>query len=74
MRSVSPAGTGHLTIEDEVTREVLNAWKGVGEGATWRLTVLVDPELSWGSPSARQTESDQAAIMMSLPWELIHDL
>jgi tetratricopeptide (TPR) repeat protein len=60
-----------LTVEP--AREALEQWKRVG-GVERRFTVLVDSDVVEGSSDERQSEAHEAAaLLLSLPWELIHD-
>lgn len=53
--------------------EALNAWKAVRD-AERRFTVKVDKKHIKGTAEDKQKEANEAAtLLLSLPWELIHD-
>ena len=57
-----------------VTGAILQTWKAAPPKTERRFTVKVDKELVAGANEARQKEADEAAtLLLSLPWELIHD-
>jgi tetratricopeptide (TPR) repeat protein len=61
------------TLNAEVARTAFEAWKATPEGTERRFTVKVDKELV-DAQDPRQREADEAAtLLLSLPWELIHD-
>ena len=56
------------------TAEVLQAWAGVGENASRRFSVSVDPSLEAGvSDSETATAQEAATALLALPWELLHN-
>jgi tetratricopeptide (TPR) repeat protein len=63
---------GGLNVD--VCGTVLDAWKKAPAEAERRFTVKVEKELIAGAPDDQQKEADEAAaLLLSLPWELIHD-
>jgi tetratricopeptide (TPR) repeat protein len=61
------------TVYGDAAREALEAWKASGAGER-RFTVKVDKELIAGTADDMQKEAAEAAmLLLSLPWELIHD-
>jgi len=61
------------TLNVDVARTPFEAWKAAAI-AERRLTVKVDRELAQGASNEAQQSADQAAtLLLSLPWELIHD-
>ncbi len=49
-------------------------WKGASPEAERRLTIKVDRKLIRGASELQQAAADEAAsLLLSLPWELIHD-
>jgi len=63
---------GSLNVE--VCSAILYAWKSAPGDAERRFTVKVDKQLIVGASDAQQKESHEAAtLLLSLPWELIHD-
>ncbi len=55
-------------------KEALNAWRNAGDGADRRFSVMVDSELPDGASAEDQAAAYEAASMLlSLPWELLHD-
>jgi len=61
------------TLNVDVARTPFEAWKAAAN-AERRLTVKVDRELAQGASNEAQQTADQAAtLLLSLPWELIHD-
>jgi tetratricopeptide (TPR) repeat protein len=63
------------TLNASATRSALDAWTAAPPQVERRFTVKVDKELMGGGPpDERQREADEAAtLLLSLPWELIHD-
>ena len=58
----------------EHTATVLQAWAGVGENASRRFSVSVDPSLEAGAGDVETTTAQQAATaLLALPWELLHN-
>jgi len=56
------------------TESVLRAWLQTGERTERRFSIMVDPALELGRSEPDQQEATQAAaILLSLPWELMHD-
>ncbi len=54
--------------------EVLSSWLSAEEGQERRLTVFIDAQLVRGSSVVQQQEANRAAfLLLSLPWELLHD-
>ena len=63
----------YATLNADVARAAFEAWKATPEGTERRFTVKVDKELV-NAQDPRQREADEAAtLLLSLPWELIHD-
>jgi tetratricopeptide (TPR) repeat protein len=61
------------TLNADGAREALEAWKAT-TAAERRFTVKVDKQLIEGTPEDKQKEASEAAmLLLSLPWELIHD-
>lgn len=55
-------------------KETLNAWRNAADGAERRFSVMVDPELPDGASVEDQAAANEAAsLLLSLPWELLHD-
>jgi tetratricopeptide (TPR) repeat protein len=62
------------SLSVEVSRDILETWKAAPKEAERRFTVKVDKDLDAGADKAWQTAaSEAAALLLSLPWELIHD-
>jgi hypothetical protein len=60
--------------KSESGREALNAWLSAADGAERRFSVLVDSDPPEGSSAEQQTAAREAAsLLLSLPWELLHD-
>jgi hypothetical protein len=58
----------------EVSADVLQTWRSAPAEAERRFTIKVEKELVAGASKAQQKEADEAAtLLLSLPWELIHD-
>jgi tetratricopeptide (TPR) repeat protein len=63
----------YATLNADVARAAFEAWKATPEGTERRFSVKVDKELA-DAADPRQREADEAAtLLLSLPWELIHD-
>ena len=61
-------------LPPEHTATVLQAWAGVGENASRRFSVSVDPSLVAGASAAETTASQEAATaLLALPWELLRN-
>ncbi|HEY6347179.1 MAG TPA: tetratricopeptide repeat protein [Bryobacteraceae bacterium] len=58
-------------VNDEEAHNALEAWKS-GGSAEHRFTVKVDRKLIKGHPE-REDSAEAATLLLSLPWELIHD-
>jgi tetratricopeptide (TPR) repeat protein len=55
-------------------KEVLNAWLNEAESADRRFSVMVDSDLPEGASEEDQVAAREAAsLLLSLPWELLHD-
>jgi tetratricopeptide (TPR) repeat protein len=64
--------TAALPLEHTAT--VLQAWAGVGENASRRFSVSVDPSLVAGASAAETTAAQEAATaLLALPWELLRN-
>ena len=60
-------------VNADPARAALEAWKA-SNAAERRFTVKVDKQLIAGTIDAKQKEAAEAAtLLLSLPWELIHD-
>jgi tetratricopeptide (TPR) repeat protein len=60
------------TLNVQPAREPLEAWNAAA--ADRRFTVRIDKQLIAGTPEDKQKEASVAAtLLLSLPWELIHD-
>src|SRR5262249_27568972 len=56
------------------SKETLNAWRNAGDGAERRFSVMVDSELPEGASAEDQAAANESAsLLLSLPWELLHD-
>jgi tetratricopeptide (TPR) repeat protein len=61
-------------LNDDSVRNVLIAWEGAQLKAGRRFTVFMDSRLIKGAEKEKQTEASEAAtLLLSLPWELLHD-
>ena len=61
-------------LNDDSARNVLSAWEGAQSKAGRRFTVFVDSKLVKGAEEEKQAEASEAAtLLLSLPWELLHD-
>ena len=61
------------SVKVAASREALEAWKAT-TSADRRFTVKVDKQLIAGEPLEKSGEANEAAtLLLSLPWELIHD-
>ncbi len=59
--------------EDSCAR-VLEAWRGAERAPERRFTVTVDPGSGRGGPGGGRAKAGRAALLLlSLPWELVHD-
>jgi hypothetical protein len=64
---------------DEATKtdsakDALNTWRNAADGAERRFSVMVDSELHDGASVEDQATANEAAsLLLSLPWELLHD-
>ena len=55
-------------------KEALGAWRNAGDGAARRFSVMVDNALPDGASTEDQAAANEAAsLLLSLPWELLHD-
>jgi hypothetical protein len=55
-------------------REVLTAWGSAASQTARRFTVFVDAQLPEGAEAGTQATANEAAtLLLSLPWELLHD-
>ena len=62
------------SVNEEVARTALEAWKAVPEETFRRFTVLVDQDLVAGADEEETARAMEAATqLLALPWELIHD-
>lgn len=60
--------------QTESAKEVLRAWQNAANGAERRFSVMVDRDLPEGASQAEQAVAGEAAsLLLSLPWELLHD-
>ena len=58
----------------ESAKEALNAWRNAADGAELRFSVMVDSALPEGASTEDQAVANEAAsLLLSLPWELLHD-
>ena len=58
----------------EHTANVMNAWAKIADDADRRFSVYVDTSLEAGTPEADiKTAREVAALLLALPWELLHD-
>ena len=58
----------------EYTANVMNAWAGIADDADRRFSVYVDTSLEAGTPEDEiKTAREAAALLLALPWELLHD-
>ncbi|HEU4833729.1 MAG TPA: AAA-like domain-containing protein [Pyrinomonadaceae bacterium] len=56
------------------TANVMNAWGNISEPAGRRFSIYVDSEPEPGASDAdAKTAKEAAALMLALPWELLHD-
>lgn len=61
-------------LPPEPTATVLQAWAGVGESASRRFSVSVDPSLVAGASPAETVAAQEAATaLLALPWELLRN-
>jgi tetratricopeptide (TPR) repeat protein len=62
------------SVNTGVSHDVLETWKAAPSDAERRFTIKVDKELLAGASNSQQMEAGEAAtLLLSLPWELIHD-
>ncbi len=55
-------------------KDTLNAWRNAADGTERRFSVQVDNELPDGASKEDQAAANEAAsLLLSLPWELLHD-
>lgn len=55
-------------------KDALNAWRNAADGTERRFSVQVDNELPDGASKEDQAAANEAAsLLLSLPWELLHD-
>jgi tetratricopeptide (TPR) repeat protein len=55
-------------------KDALNAWRDAADGAERRFSVMVDGALPEGASEEDQSAANEAAsLLLSLPWELLHD-
>jgi CHAT domain-containing protein len=71
-------GWGKLLFDEaaktDSAKETLKAWRNAADNAEQRFSVMVDSELSEGASAEDQAAAKEAASMLlSLPWELLHD-
>jgi tetratricopeptide (TPR) repeat protein len=68
---------GKLLYEElhkPTAQEAFTAWETTAKGTERRFTVRMDRELMEGSDAEAQKTADEAAtLLLSLPWELLHD-
>ena len=62
------------SVNENVARNALEAWKAVPKETSRRFTILVDQDLVDGSSEEETAKAMEAAtLLLGLPWELIHD-
>jgi hypothetical protein len=61
------------TLNTEAGRKAFDTWKIEPEGVERRFTVKVDRELLEPTDERRAEADEAAAILLGIPWELIHD-
>ena len=62
------------SVNENVARNALEAWKAVPKETSRRFTVLVDQDLVDSSNEEETAKAMEAAtLLLGLPWELIHD-
>ena len=62
------------SVNGDVARNALEAWKAVPKETSRRFTVLVDQDLVAGADKEETAKAMEAAAqLLGLPWELIHD-
>src|SRR5262245_33934944 len=55
-------------------KETLSAWRKAADNVERRFSVMVDSELPDGASTEDQATANEAAsLLLSLPWELLHD-
>ncbi len=60
--------------KNDSAKEALNAWRNTAAGAERRFSVQVDRDLPDGASTEDQAAASEAAsLLLSLPWELLHD-
>jgi len=61
-------------MNESSVRTVLNLWKNATDTAARRFTVFADPRMKKGTKAVEKAEANEAAtLLLTLPWELIHD-
>lgn len=61
-------------LSSQAAQEALQAWLQAGANAERRFSVMVDSDLPEGSSADDQANANEAAsLLLSLPWELLHD-
>ncbi|GLY04187.1 tetratricopeptide repeat protein [Actinoplanes sp. NBRC 101535] len=62
-------------LGDPAARAALTAWQTAADGADRRFSVMVDGDLPTGSAStqAQASAREAATVLLTLPWELLHD-
>jgi hypothetical protein len=63
-----------LALPSSHTTNVMRAWARINNDAARRFSVHVDAEVEAGAPHADEVAAREAAtLLLSLPWELLHD-
>lgn len=61
-------------LSSKAVEEPLRAWLNAADKTERRFSVMVDSDLPEGSPAEAQASANEAAsLLLSLPWELLHD-
>jgi tetratricopeptide (TPR) repeat protein len=61
-------------LSSKAAEEALQAWLHAADKTERRFSVMVDSDLPEGAPAEAQASANEAAsLLLSLPWELLHD-
>lgn len=61
-------------MSENVCADIIEAWDAIDSAAERRFTIFVDiPSSDEGAKDEWNEEEEAAALLMGLPWELIHD-